>query len=147
MDFKSLLSMLGPKDDPLGDYTKQTIDRFKMAGDPTLQGPHLPKHTPEEDKYFNGMTAAVAGSINPVAGKIEVPALANMIRKLGGETAEKASVMFGDNARTAAARAMADDVAKVGTTAMAENPVTMDQMKRAQQKLSRAVDFQQRNKK
>jgi hypothetical protein len=70
MDFSQILSMIGKNIDQghktIADSQVQSLDRIKMSN-PEVQGPKLPEEsTPEENAYYNSVTGAVAGSLNPV---------------------------------------------------------------------------------
>lgn len=100
----------------------QAMDRIKMSN-PNVQGPHLPQVTPEDQEYVNNNMGAMMGGIAPIAGLEEAAG------KGVADVAEASAKKVADQAAAAAqaGNATAQDVAM------------------AQQKLSRAADFTDRN--
>lgn len=75
MTFKDLLAKLGQNidksDENLSTVVAQNQDRIRMMN-PDVQGPQLPGTTPEETQYYEDVTDAVAGAVQPVGKTKEI---------------------------------------------------------------------------
>ena len=120
---------------------KQARDRVRrVQEDPSSVSPL--ENSPQEQDYFKNLTGAVAGSIQPV-GKMNLPLVAKLMGRAEPEIEQGAQRLFGDTAKTAGIRGVADVTADMAEGEMA----TAAERAKTQQALSRAVDMQQRDAK
>jgi hypothetical protein len=102
--FQKMRENMAEGDKTASEGFERTFDKAKMNANPELQGPHLPEHTPEEDKYYGDIAQSMGGamgSISPASGALA---------KLAGKAAPEA-IEAGQMALMAPAKAAVVDAA------------------------------------